>query len=577
MNQSIFLKGLVMMSCFGLLNCSDDNSAEELQIILDRIENYKSYDESQYPLGYFTEDRFRSDAEFAQTQIEALQKLDMDKLSQSDRISVELQLFVLQEQIDYFQFNAFLNPLLSDAGFHNDLAYEVRTLDNKKQLEDYLNKLRALPVFVDQHLDLLNQGIARGITQPRVIFEGYESSYNDHITERAVDNFYFRPFLNLPDNYSLAQKDSIMQLGEKLIDETLVPQFKRIKSFFENVYFPAARQSIGVSEIPDGAAYYQNRVAYYTTLDLTPSEVHQMGLDEVDRIHQEMLDIISQLGFKGDFASFLEYLRSDPQFYASSGDELLAIARDICKRIDAELPKLFKVLPRMPYGVAPVPDALAPKYTGGRYIPTSIGSTRPGLYWVNTYNLASRPLYVLPSLSAHEAVPGHHLQMSWNSELGNQIPQFRRDLYLSAYGEGWGLYSEYLGSEMEIYTTPYETFGKLTYEMWRACRLVVDTGIHAFGWTRDQAVTFLKDNTALSIHEVNTEIDRYISWPGQALSYKIGELTIRRLREKAEMALGEQFDIREFHHTILKEGTVSLTILEQLVESYIANTKANNG
>jgi len=566
-----------MMSCFGLLNCSYDNSAEELQIILDRIENYKSYDESQYPLGYFTEDRFRSDAEFAQTQIEALQKLDMDKLSQSDRISVELQLFVLQEQIDYFQFNAFLNPLLSDAGFHNDLAYEVRTLDNKKQLEDYLNKLRALPVFVDQHLDLLNQGIARGITQPRVIFEGYESSYNDHITERAVDNFYFRPFLNLPDNYSLAQKDSIMQLGEKLIDETLVPQFKRIKSFFENVYFPAARQSIGVSEIPDGAAYYQNRVAYYTTLDLTPSEVHQMGLDEVDRIHQEMLDIISQLGFKGDFASFLEYLRSDPQFYASSGDELLAIARDICKRIDAELPKLFKVLPRMPYGVAPVPDALAPKYTGGRYIPTSIGSTRPGLYWVNTYNLASRPLYVLPSLSAHEAVPGHHLQMSWNSELGNQIPQFRRDLYLSAYGEGWGLYSEYLGSEMEIYTTPYETFGKLTYEMWRACRLVVDTGIHAFGWTRDQAVTFLKDNTALSIHEVNTEIDRYISWPGQALSYKIGELTIRRLREKAEMALGEQFDIREFHHTILKEGTVSLTILEQLVESYIANTKANNG
>ncbi len=566
-----------MMSCFGLLNCSYDNSAEELQIILDRIENYKSYDESQYPLGYFTEDRFRSDAEFAQTQIEALQKLDMDKLSQSDRISVELQLFVLQEQIDYFQFNAFLNPLLSDAGFHNDLAYEVRTLDNKKQLEDYLNKLRALPVFVDQHLDLLNQGIARGITQPRVIFEGYESSYNDHITERAVDNFYFRPFLNLPENYSLAQKDSIMQLGEKLIDETLVPQFKRIKSFFENVYFPAARQSIGVSEIPDGAAYYQNRVAYYTTLDLTPSEVHQMGLDEVDRIHQEMLDIISQLGFKGDFASFLEYLRSDPQFYASSGDELLAIARDICKRIDAELPKLFKVLPRMPYGVAPVPDALAPKYTGGRYIPTSIGSTRPGLYWVNTYNLASRPLYVLPSLSAHEAVPGHHLQMSWNSELGNQIPQFRRDLYLSAYGEGWGLYSEYLGSEMEIYTTPYETFGKLTYEMWRACRLVVDTGIHAFGWTRDQAVTFLKDNTALSIHEVNTEIDRYISWPGQALSYKIGELTIRRLREKAEMALGEQFDIREFHHTILKEGTVSLTILEQLVESYIANTKANNG
>ena len=290
-----------------------------------------------------------------------------------------------------------------------------------------------------------------------------------------------------------------------------------------------------------------------------------------------MVDIINQIGFKGDFSSFLEYLRTDPQFYASSGEELLMIARDICKRIDAELPKLFKELPRMPYGVAPVPDAIAPKYTGGRYIPTSVGSTRPGFYWVNTFNLPSRPLYVLPSLSAHEAVPGHHLQMSWNSELGDQIPQFRRNLYLSAYGEGWGLYSEYLGNEMGIYTTPYESFGKLTYEMWRACRLVVDTGIHAFGWTRDEAVTFLKDNTALSVHEVNTEIDRYISWPGQALSYKVGEMTIRRLREQAEMELGEQFDIREFHHTILKEGTVTLTILEQLVESYISNTKAKNG
>ena len=565
------------MACFGLSSCVDVDSSSQLEIILERIENRKSYDEGQYPLGYFAEDRFASDAEFAQTQIDALQKLNLDKLSESDRISVELQLFVLQEQIDYFEFKAYLNPLLSDSGFHNDLAYEVRTLDTKQQVEDYINKLEALPVFVDQHLELLEKGIAQGITQPRVIFEGYESTYNDHITENASDNFYFRPFLNLPAIYSVSQKDSIVKLGESLINETVVPQFKRIKSFFENDYFPAARQSIGISEIPNGSAYYQNRVAYYTTLDLTPAEVHQMGLKEVERIHQEMVDIINQIGFKGDFPSFLEYLRTDPQFYASSGQELLMIARDICKRIDAELPKLFKELPRMPYGVAPVPDAIAPKYTGGRYIPTSVGSTRPGFYWVNTFNLPSRPLYVLPSLSAHEAVPGHHLQMSWNSELGDQIPQFRRDLYLSAYGEGWGLYSEYLGNEMGIYTTPYESFGKLTYEMWRACRLVVDTGIHAFGWTRDEAVTFLKDNTALSVHEVNTEIDRYISWPGQALSYKVGEMTIRRLREQAEMELGEQFDIREFHHTILKEGTVTLTILEQLVESYISNTKAKNG
>ena len=566
-----------MATCLGLWTCSFDNSTSQLQIILERIESHKSYDESQYPLGYFTEDRFRSDAEFALTQIDALHQLNLDELSESDRISVALQLFVLQEQVAYFEFKAYLNPLLSDAGFHNDLAYEVRTLDTKQQVEEYVKKLKALPMFVDQHLELLKKGIAQGITQPRVIFEGYESTYNDQITQNPIDNFFYKPFLNLPSIYSVSQKDSLSEVGEDLMNEIVVPQFKRIKSFFENDYLPSTRQSIGVSAIPNGEAYYLNRIAYYTTLDLTPEEVHQMGLKEVERIRQEMMDIINEIGFKGDFASFLEYLRTDPQFYASSGEELLMIARDICKRIDAELPKLFKELPRMPYGVAPVPDAIAPKYTGGRYIPTSAGSTRPGFYWVNTFDLPSRPLYVLPSLSAHEAVPGHHLQMSWNSELGDQIPKFRRDLYLSAYGEGWGLYSEYLGNEMGIYTTPYESFGKLTYEMWRACRLVVDTGIHAFGWTREEAVTFLKNNSALSIHEVNTEIDRYISWPGQALSYKVGELTIRRLREKAEKELGEQFDIREFHHTILKEGTVTLTILEQLVESYISNIKTKNG
>ncbi len=577
MNHSIFFRGAVLAACFAFWTCSFDDGTSQLKVILERIESHKSYDEKQYPLGYYTEDRFRSDAEFALTQIDALRRLNLDELSESDRISVALQQFVLQEQVDYFEFKAYLNPLLSDAGFHNDLAYEVRTLDTKQQVEEYVKKLNALPMFVDQHLELLKKGIALGITQPRVIFEGYESTYNDHITQNPNDNFFYQPFLNLPPIYSVSQKDSLADVGKRLINEIVVPQFKRIKSFFENEYFPSARQSIGVAAIPNGEAYYLNRIAYYTTLDLTPEEVHQMGLREVERIRQEMMDIIKEIGFKGDFPLFLEYLRTDPQFYASSGEELLMIARDICKRIDAELPKLFKELPRMPYGVAPVPDAIAPKYTGGRYIPTSAGSTRSGFYWVNTFNLPSRPLYVLPSLSAHEAVPGHHLQMSWNSELGEQIPKFRRDLYLSAYGEGWGLYSEYLGNEMGIYTTPFESFGKLTYEMWRACRLVVDTGIHAFGWTRDEAVTFLKNNTALSIHEVNTEIDRYISWPGQALSYKVGELTIRRLREQAKRELGEQFDIREFHHVILKEGTVTLTILEQLLESYISNIKSKNG
>jgi uncharacterized protein (DUF885 family) len=286
-----------------------------------------------------------------------------------------------------------------------------------------------------------------------------------------------------------------------------------------------------------------------------------------------MEEIIRELEFEGSFEDFLSFLRTDEQFYAKTPRELLMIARDMAKRADEQLPRFFKTLPRKPYGVAPVPDAIAPKYTGGRYVGTSANSTDPGYYWVNTYDLPSRPLYTLPALTVHEAVPGHHLQGALNNELGDSIPSFRRRLYLSAYGEGWGLYTEYLAEEMGMYTTPYEKFGQLTYEMWRACRLVVDTGIHALGWTREQVVDFMAGNTALSLHEVNTETDRYISWPGQALSYKIGELKIRELRQRAEEALGNEFDIREFHEVILEQGTVTLDILENRMDRYIAEKK----
>ena len=305
-------------------------------------------------------------------------------------------------------------------------------------------------------------------------------------------------------------------------------------------------------------------------MDLSPEEIHQKGLDEVARIKAQMEAIVQEVNFKGTLGEFITFLRTDPQFYAKTPDELLKHARNIAKKLDEQLPRFFKTLPRKPYGVAPVPDAIAPKYTGGRYVGTSPESTDPGYYWVNTYNLPSRPLYVIPSLTAHEAVPGHHLQGALNQELSDDIPQFRKNLYLSAYGEGWGLYTEFLANEMGIYTTPFEHFGKLTYEMWRACRLVVDTGIHVFGWSRQKAVDFMTENTALSIHEVNTEIDRYISWPGQALSYKIGELKIRELRNLAEEKLGSKFDIREFHEKILEKGTLTLPILESRIFDYIS-------
>ena len=464
--------------------------------------------------------------------------------------------------------------MLSDSGFHTSFPFIVRPLQNYNQVKRYLDQLNAIPDRVNQFLPLLREGLAKGVSQPRVIFKGYESSYNDHIVSDFKESYFYTPFNDLPRALSLSQKDSILTAAEVAITKHVIPQFKLVKTFFEEEYYPKTRSAIGISETPNGKEYYQNRINYYTTsTQYSADAIHQIGLDEVARIKNEMEKIILELEFQGSFSEFLDFLRTDPQFYATSPEQLLMIARDMAKRADEQLPRFFKTLPRKPYGVAAVPAAIAPKYTTGRYVGTSKNSTDPGYYWVNTYDLPSRPLYVLPSLTVHEAVPGHHLQGSLNLELGDSIPQFRKNTYLSAYGEGWGLYCEFLAEEMGMYTTAYEQFGKLTYEMWRACRLVVDTGIHAKGWTRDQVIEYMSKNTALSIHEINTETDRYISWPGQALSYKIGELKIRELRTKTEKELGANFDIREFHEVVLEQGTVTLSILEKRINNYITKNK----
>ena len=546
----------------------------KLDSIIQMVQDHEGYDKEEFPLGSYSEEYYKKEADFARKQLKELEKVSSEGLSETQQISMELLRYKLQETIDFYEYEAYLNPLLSDSGFHVSLPYQVRELSTYKQVRDYLNKLNALPKYVDQHLKLLRKGIKKGIIQPKVIFEGYESTYNDQIVDDPKKSYYYSPFLDLPKTLTASQKDSVLIVAEKAISEKVVPQFRRIKNFFETEYLPATRESIGVSEISGGREYYQNRLNYYTTLDLSAEEIHEMGLKEVARIKSEMEMIIEEVEFDGSFEDFIHFLRTDEQFYAKSGQELLKEARDISKRIDAQLPKYFKKLPRQPYGVAPVPDAIAPKYTTGRYIGSS-EDTQPGYYWVNTYNLSNRPLYVLPALTAHEAVPGHHLQISLNKELGDSIPKFRRGFYLSAFGEGWGLYSESLAEEMGIYTTPYERFGKLTYEQWRACRLVVDTGIHAMGWTREQAVNFLKENTALAMHNINTEVDRYISWPGQAVSYKIGEMKIQELRKKAEAALGTDFKVRDFHEIILEQGTVTLPILEKRVNSYIESELSN--
>ena len=572
-----YFKLLYILITFSAFSCNQEktsNSSTDLEQIIKDYQDHKGYDEEAYPLGVFTKEYFKAEAEFAQSTLEELSKIDGDELNETDQISLELLKFILQDKIDYYDFGAYLNPLLSDAGFHNDLPYEVRPLTNYKQVKEYLQKLNAIPGFVDQYIAILREALEKGITQPRVIFNGYESSYNDHIVENFEDSFYYSPFKDLPSDLTKSQKDSVLTRAKQSIEEHIIPQFKRIKTFFETEYLPNARLTLGASELPNGEAYYQNRINFYTTsIQYTAEDIHQIGLKEVARIKTEMEKIIADLNFEGSFSDFLHFLRTDEQFYAKSPRELLMIARDMAKRADEQLPRFFKTLPRKPYGVAPVPDAIAPKYTGGRYIGTEANSTDPGYYWVNTYDLPSRTLYTLPSLTVHEAVPGHHLQGSLNNELGDSIPQFRKDLYLSAYGEGWGLYSEFLADEMGMYTTPYEQFGKLTYEMWRACRLVVDTGIHAKSWTREQVVDFMSKNTALSLHEVNTETDRYISWPGQALSYKMGELKIRELRNKAEAELGSKFDIRDFHEIILEQGTVTLSIMENRVNNYIQSKK----
>jgi uncharacterized protein (DUF885 family) len=566
-------KGLFLVLFLIFMSCSKESQVKDsdlLNKIILEIEERESYDENEYPLGLFSKEYYKKEAKYAKEQLIRLAKIDVIFLSETESISLKLLKFQLQDTIDYFEFEMYLNPLLSDSGFHTNFSFMVRPFQNYEQVKDYLTKLNAIPSRVSQFLPLLREGLEKGVSQPSVIFNGYESSYNDHIIENFEESYFYQPFNNLPKTLTSTQKDSVLIAAKVAITTNVIPQFKLVKTFFEDEYFPKTRTSIGISETPNGNAYYQNRINYYTTsTQYSADDIHSIGLQEVARIKTEMEKIISELNFQGSFSEFLNFLRTDPQFYATSPKQLLMIARDMAKRADEQLPRFFKTLPRKPYGVAPVPDAIAPKYTTGRYVGTSKNSTDPGYYWVNTYDLSSRPLYVLPSLTVHEAVPGHHLQSSLNLELGDSIPQFRKDTYLSAYGEGWGLYCEFLAEEMGMYTTLYEQFGKLTYEMWRACRLVVDTGIHAKGWTREQVINYMAENTALSIHEINTETDRYISWPGQALSYKIGEIKIRELRKKAEIELGSSFDIREFHEVVLEQGTVTLSILENRVNNYI--------
>ena len=502
-------------------------------------------------------------------------RLDAGEAGASDNLlDTEILRFILEHELALGEFAPWRIPFLADGGFHMDMGYVVSAtrFDAASDYRDYLARLEALPGYLEQNRVNMQLGIESGFTQPREIMDNILVSFDAQVTESAEAHPLYAPFRDMSGD--IAAEDRARLRGEalRLLEERVMPAYAEIRDFMRERYVPNARETLGASELPDGEAYYAALVRYYTTLDsATPDGIHERGLREVARIRAEMNDVIAQTGFEGSFDAFVEFLRTDPRFYAKTPEELLTRAAWIAKKTDGRLPAYFGKLPRQPYSVEPVPDEIAPNYTAGRYVPAPPGGTRGGQYWVNTYALETRALYQLVALSLHEGVPGHHLQGALAYEI-EDAPEFRRQFYPHAYGEGWGLYAEKLGVEMGMYDTPYDHFGRLSYEMWRACRLVIDTGIHAKGWSRERAVDYLASNTALSMHEVGTEIDRYIAWPGQALAYKVGELTLWDLRREAETALGDAFDIREFHDVVLTSGGVPLELLKTMVRQYVEDT-----
>jgi uncharacterized protein (DUF885 family) len=430
-----------------------------------------------------------------------------------------------------------------------------------KAKQEYEQKLKDFPKMLFDIQALMDLGKSKGKVSPKVIVEKCISLIEYQLPADIEKSIFYEPVEDENKEY----KEKI----KKLVTTVVYPAYKNFQSYLKNTYLPAAKDMPGIGHLPQGMKYYENKVKFYTTLDMTPDDVFKKGEEEVARIKAEMTEIVKKLKFEGDFDAFVQFLRKDPQFYANSPQQLLHYAAWLSKSIEEKLPKYFGNLPRNPFTVKEVPSGLAPNYTSGRYSPGSYTRNKAGEYWVNTFNLKSRPLYAMPALTLHEAVPGHHLQGSLAQEITG-MSDFRRSTYLSAFGEGWALYTEYLGKEMGIYETPYDDFGRLTYEMWRACRLVIDVGLHYKSWTRDQAIQFMSSNTALSNLEIENEIDRYIGWPGQAISYKTGEIVIRRMRKELEAQLGDKFDLRKFHDVTLKNGAMTLRMLEKVVKGEMA-------
>ncbi|HEY2070463.1 MAG TPA: DUF885 family protein [Rhizomicrobium sp.] len=491
-----------------------------------------------------------------------LDAIPRDKLSKADQMNYDVYKPQLAVLIADQEFKEYEKPLNSDTTFWTNLGYTARKdYHNEADYRAYLSQLRDIPRYFHDEIVNMRAGLARGFTPPRVTLEGRDKSVSAVIEAKTEDNLFYTPFKKMPATIPAATQDALRAEARKVIAEQVVPAYQDLLTFLQKDYIPGARTALAAESLPDGKAYYREQILEYTTLDMSPDDIHQLGLAEVARIHAEMLETMKATGWTGDFPSFLHYLRTDPRFYAKTPEELLMKAAYIAKQFDGKAAQYFGYLPRQRFAIVPVPPDIAPFYTSGR--------GGPGVYLVNTYDLPSRPLYNLPALTLHESAPGHAFQMPIASE-HKELPEFRQKTYISAYGEGWALYAEHLGVEMGMYEDPYDKFGYLTYQMWRACRLVVDTGIHSKGWTREQAIAYLHDNTALADHEIDTEVDRYIAWPGQALSYYLGMMAIEKARAKAEAALGPKFNLRAFHDSVLELGSVPLPVLTAHIDEFIA-------
>jgi len=495
--------------------------------------------------------------------------IDLGSLSPAEKLDYEIYRRLLQNEMDMLVFKAYRMPISRAGGFHIYFPemYRQMPMVTEKDIENYISRLSAFRQYVEGHIEIMRRGLQEGQIPPKVTMAGVLESIQPHLAGEPNESVFFQPMKELPPSLPKEKVEHLQKASREAILRSVVPGYRLLNDFLEKEYLPACRENIAASELPGGREYYRLCIRHFTSLELSPQEIHQVGLDQVAAIQAEMLAVFQQLGYGGDLDGLVQFMRTDGRFYAATPGELLEKTSLVLKRMDGELPGLFKTLPRLPYGIREIPLYAAPGNTTAYYQPGAGDGSRAGTYYVNTYDLKSRPFYEIEALSLHEAVPGHHLQLALQQEL--DLSPFRRFNGFTSFVEGWALYAERLGLEVGFYTDPYSNFGRLSYAMWRACRLVVDTGIHALGWTRQKAIDFMAAYTSLTLLNITNEVDRYIAWPGQALAYKLGEIKIRQLRQRAEEALGQKFDRREFHEVILRNGAVPLDVLEKLVEAWL--------